>query len=81
MKLFITPQTVPNNPTNGAVEPVYATIFGHEPKPDAARAPLPDLATAIRAQATQAPGTTPTYVIAHDPGTRGQHVQIIAEHP
>lgn len=67
--------------TNGAIEPVYATIFGHEPKPDAAPAPLPDLATAIRAQAAQAPGTTPTYVIAHDPGTRGQHVQIIAEHP
>ncbi|WP_082474439.1 PepSY-associated TM helix domain-containing protein [Sphingomonas sp. Leaf343] len=67
--------------TNGAIEPVYATIFGNEPKPDAARGPLPDLAAAIRNQAAQAPGTTPTYVIAHDPGTRGQHVQIIAEHP
>ncbi|MFC0104041.1 PepSY domain-containing protein [Sphingopyxis terrae] len=23
----------------------------------------------------------PTYVILHDPGTRGQHIQLIAEHP
>ena len=26
------------------------------------------------------PGAKPYYVVLHDPGTRGQHVQIIAEH-
>ena len=67
--------------TGGDVERVYAPLFGHEPAPDAAKAPLPDVAAALRALAQREPGVTPTYVIVHDPGTRGQHVQVIAEHP
>ncbi len=67
--------------TGGDVERAYAPVFGHEPAPNARAAPLPDVAAALGALAARAPGTTPTYVIVHDPGTRGQHVQVIAEHP
>jgi uncharacterized iron-regulated membrane protein len=65
----------------GDIEPVYATIFGDEPAHDAAPAPLPDIARALRTVAQRNPDTIPTYVVVHDPMTRGQFVQIIAEHP
>ncbi len=67
--------------TKGDIEPVYATIFGTEPPHDDAPAPLPDIARALETLAAQAPGVVPTYVVVHDPMTRGQFVQIIAEHP
>lgn len=67
--------------TGGDMERAYAPVFGHEPAPDARPAPLPDLAAALATLKARAPGTTPTYVIVHDPGTRGQHVQVLAEHP
>lgn len=65
----------------GDAEKIYAPIFGREPKANPAIAPLPDIAAALRTLANRVPYAVPTYVIVHDPGTRGQHVQIIAEHP
>jgi hypothetical protein len=65
----------------GQTEKIYAPLFGGEGAPDLKPAPLPDIATALRTLAARAPDTSPTYVIVHDPGTRGQHVQIIAAHP
>lgn len=67
--------------TKGDIEPVYATIFGTEPPHDDAPAPLPDVARSLETLATSARGVVPTYVVIHDPMTRGQFVQIIAEHP
>ncbi|SFP86554.1 PepSY-associated TM helix domain-containing protein [Sphingomonas rubra] len=67
--------------TGGDLARAYAPVFGTEPTPDPAPAPLPDIAVALRTLATRVPQAVPTYVIVHDPGTRGQHVQIIAEHP
>lgn len=67
--------------TGGNMEKAYAPIFGGEGAPDRAAAPLPDIATALRTLAARVPDAVPTYVIVHDPATRGQHTQIIAEHP
>lgn len=67
--------------SGGNLEKAYAPVFGHEPEPDAARAALPDVSAALDLLAARVPQATPTYVIVHDPGTRGQHVQILAEHP
>lgn len=67
--------------TGGDLEKIYAPVFGDEPAADARAAPLPDIATALSVLAERIPDGTPTYVIVHDPGTRGQHVQILAERP
>ncbi|WP_404368686.1 PepSY-associated TM helix domain-containing protein [Sphingomonas sp. MMS24-J45] len=67
--------------TGGDLTRVYAPIFGQEPATDAKAAPLPDVAAALRLLAIRVPTAKPTYVIVHDPGTRGQHIQVIAEHP
>ena len=66
---------------DGDIERVFSPIFGEEPAADARPAPLPNVAAAMRHMASAEPGVTPTYVILHDPGTRGQHVQILADHP
>ena len=65
----------------GDIDPVYATIFGEEPEHDATPAPLPNIARAMETLAERVPDAVPTYVVVHDPKTRGQFVQIIAEHP
>src|SRR5690606_22587394 len=65
----------------GDVEAVYGPIFGEEAEPDPAPAPLPDVASALRYMAASHPDVTVTYAIVHDPGTAGQHVQIVGEHP
>ncbi|MFZ5748456.1 MAG: PepSY-associated TM helix domain-containing protein [Pseudomonadota bacterium] len=67
--------------TGGDLEKVYAPIFGDEPPADARPAPLPNIARALGTLAARVPHASPTYVIVHEPGTAGQHVQIIAEHP
>lgn len=67
--------------TKGDIKPVYATLFGTEPPHDEAPAPLPNIARAIETLTAEQPEVVPTYVVIHDPGTRGQFVQIIAEHP
>lgn len=67
--------------TGGAIEKVYTPVFGDEPAPNPAAAALPDIATALATLKLRVPEAVPTYIIVHDPGTRGQHVQILAEHP
>jgi uncharacterized iron-regulated membrane protein len=67
--------------SGGDVDKIYAPIFGQERRANAAPASLPDIAAALISLQSRASNARPTYVIAHDPGTRGQHVQIIAEHP
>ena len=67
--------------TGGSLERAYAPVFGTEPKGDPAPAALADVAAALRTLSARVPEAVPTYVIVHDPGTRGQHVQILAEHP
>ncbi|MEZ5654874.1 MAG: PepSY-associated TM helix domain-containing protein [Sphingobium sp.] len=63
------------------IEAAYAPIFGKEAQPDARAAPLADVAAPLTWIAQNQPELRPTYIILHDPGTRGQHVQLIAEHP
>ena len=62
-------------------EAATAPIFGTEPKADPAPAPLADVRPALAHMAAQFPDAVPYYVVLHDPGTAGQHVQVIAEHP
>jgi uncharacterized iron-regulated membrane protein len=65
----------------GDSEAALAPVFGGEPEGDAAPAPVPDVAPALAYMEREFPGVDPYYVILHDPGTAGQHMQIIAEHP
>lgn len=66
---------------DGDIEAVYAPIFGGEEEPNAAAAPLPDIATPLRYMAANHPDVRVTYAVVHEPGTAGQHVQIVGEHP
>ena len=67
--------------TGGDTLKVYAHIFGHEPPSDPAHAPIADAAAALRTLGARVPGALPTYVIVHEPGTAGQHIQILAAQP
>ena len=58
-----------------------APIFGDEPAENAAPAPVANLVTALEYMAREFPEVRPSYVILHDPGTVGQHVQIVGLHP
>lgn len=58
----------------------YAPIFGAEHPVDKRPAPLPNVADPLRYMATHHPEVTPTYVTIHDPGTRGQTIQMLAAH-
>jgi len=64
----------------GDVEAVYAPIFGDEPATDPAPAPVPDITGVLGHMAAEYPDVAVTYVILHDPGTAGQHVQIVGGH-
>jgi uncharacterized iron-regulated membrane protein len=66
---------------NNDVEAAYAPIFGEEHGADARPAPLANVAAPLAWLAKSHPEVRPTYVILHDPQTRGQHIQLIAEHP
>ena len=63
------------------VEAFYAPIFGDEGEPDPRPAPLADVAAALRYMRANHAGLRITYVTVHEPGTAGQHVQVVAEHP
>ncbi|WP_082441786.1 PepSY-associated TM helix domain-containing protein [Sphingomonas sp. Leaf33] len=58
----------------------YAPIFGAEHPVDKRPAALPDVAAPLRYMAKTFPDVTPTYVTIHDPGTRGQNIQLLAAH-
>lgn len=64
----------------GDVEAVYGPIFGDEGEPDSRPAPVANVAGALSHMARAYPDVRVTYVILHDPLTRGQHVQIVGEH-
>lgn len=64
----------------GDVEAVYAPIFGEEAEPDARPAPIPNVAAALRHMEERHPEVPLTYAIIHDPGTAGQHVQLVGTH-
>ena len=65
----------------GDSEAALAPVFGGEPEGDAAPAPVPDVAPALAYMERAYSEVAPYYIILHDPGTAGQHVQVIAEHP
>lgn len=65
----------------GDMEAVYAPLFGDEPEANEARAPIPNVAAALGYMRANHPDVEVTYAILHDPGTAGQHVQIVGEHP
>ena len=65
----------------GDVAAVYAPLFGPERAEDPAPAPMPNVAPALRYIKDNYPEHRPTYIIAHDPMTAGQHVQLIAAPP
>ncbi|MGF1607596.1 MAG: PepSY-associated TM helix domain-containing protein [Rhodothalassiaceae bacterium] len=63
------------------VDAVFEPVFGAEPAADPQPAPLADIAAALRLMAQRFADTRPAYVIVHEPGTGGQHLQILAEQP
>jgi len=65
----------------GDSEAALAPIFGDEPEGDSSPAGIPNAAPALAFMEREYPEVEPYYVILHDPGTAGQHMQIIAEHP
>ena len=64
----------------GDLEAVYAPIFGGEAAPDKAPAPAPNVAAALDYMRDRHPEADLTYVTLHDPGTAGQHIQLLGEH-
>ena len=65
----------------GDSEAALAPVFGGEPEGNASPAPIPEVAPMLAFMEREYPETHPYYVILHDPGTVGQHLQIVAEHP
>ncbi|CAN0567315.1 unnamed protein product, partial [Laminaria digitata] len=66
---------------NGDGEAMTETIFGKEPQPDSAPALVPDIVPVMSYMADEFPDVEPYFIVLHDPGTAGQEVQIIGEHP
>lgn len=77
---IVTSFTVAGTWFGGDQTQVYTPIFGGEAAPDPAPAPLPDVAAALEDAAARMPDVVPGLVIAHDPGTAGQHVQVMGAH-
>lgn len=63
----------------GDTEAVFATIFGEEPTPDKAAAPVPDVASALRYMASAQPDVAVDYVVLEDPQTAGQAMRLIGK--
>lgn len=60
---------------------VFEPVFGSEPEMNGAAAPVAAIDKPLRFMASEYPELNVTYFILHDPGTAGQHVSVIAEHP
>ncbi|MEX0341504.1 MAG: PepSY-associated TM helix domain-containing protein [Erythrobacter sp.] len=65
---------------DGDGDAALAPVFGAEPEADHTLAPLPRVAPVLRHMAREYPDVHVAYLGLHDPGTRGQHVQVIGEH-
>ncbi|HCB76466.1 MAG TPA: peptidase [Sphingomonas bacterium] len=72
---------VANQWYGGDVEKAYAPIFGGEPAHAEGKAPLARIDRAMANLTAAHPGVEPSYVILHEPGTRGQYLTILAKHP
>jgi uncharacterized iron-regulated membrane protein len=66
---------------NGDREKVFAPVFGSEPGHDERVAPLANVEAALRHMESAYPDIEPTYVIIHEPGTAGQDLRIMGDHP
>ncbi len=62
-------------------EAVFSPVFGEEPVINETAAPVAAIAKPLRYMEDKFPDLNVAYFILHDPGTAGQHVQVIAEHP
>ncbi|MEM8917399.1 MAG: PepSY-associated TM helix domain-containing protein [Pseudomonadota bacterium] len=65
---------------NNDTAAVFSPVFGGEPEINAAPANIAEIAKPLSHMATNFPNLDVTYFILHDPGTAGQHTQVIAEH-
>ena len=65
----------------GDSDAALAPVFGGEPEGDASPTPVVDAVPALAFMQREFPEVRPYYVILHDPGTAGQHIQIVGEHP
>ncbi len=63
----------------GDLEKVFAPVFGEEAELTTER-DMPAIAEAHRHFAATFPDLALTYTVVHDPGTEGQHIQLIAKH-
>lgn len=61
----------------GDTEAATAPVFGEEPEGDDTPAPVPQVAGVVDHMARAYPDVPISYVILHDPGTRGQHIQVV----
>lgn len=66
---------------DGDYEAVFEPVFGSEPPADHTKAPVANIEAALHYMAEKHPEKPPVYVILHDPATKGQYLQIMAEHP
>ncbi|WP_017671918.1 PepSY-associated TM helix domain-containing protein [Blastomonas sp. AAP53] len=66
---------------NNDTEALFAPVFGAEPEMAAGKAEPADIAGPLGYMAREYPDLNVTYFILHDPGTAGQHINVIAEHP
>lgn len=62
---------------DGDIEAVYAPIYGEEGEANDAPGSVPNVVTALEYMQAHYPDIVLTYVVLHDPLTKGQHVQII----
>ena len=65
---------------DGDTGAVFDPIFGEEPPPDEALAPLAEIERSLDYMATEHPDIAVNYLIIHDPETAGQHVSVIGLH-
>ncbi|OWK31036.1 PepSY-associated TM helix domain-containing protein [Sphingomonas dokdonensis] len=77
---YVTAYGMATTSYGGDLEAVYAPIFGAEGKPDKTPAPAPNIVAAFDYMRANHPDADLTYVTLHDPGTAGQHIQLLGEH-
>ena len=65
---------------DGDREAVFAPLFGEEAPENSAPAPQADVAAALTDMDRRFPDMPVSYVILHDPGTVGQHIQLVGLH-
>ena len=65
---------------DGDREAVFAPLFGDEAPENDAPGPRADVEAALVDMGQRHPGMPVSYVILHDPGTAGQHIQLVGLH-